>query len=48
LFDFLAPDWLNRRFSVFRCVLIGCINDVVCYDMHLLIGCTGAEVSLVA
>jgi hypothetical protein len=48
LFDLLAPDWLYVCFAVFRCVLIGYTDVVLCCDVHLLIGCTGAEGSFVA
>jgi hypothetical protein len=38
LFDFLAPDWLHRKCAVFRCVLIGCADVLLCCDVDLLIG----------
>jgi hypothetical protein len=43
LFDFLAPDWLHRSCAVFRCVLIGCTDVVLCCDVGLLSGCIGSE-----
>jgi hypothetical protein len=48
LFDFLATDWLHRSFAVFRCVLIGFTDSVLCCNVDLLIGCKGSERSFVA
>jgi hypothetical protein len=45
---FSFPDWLHRSCAVFRFVLIGCTDAVLCCDADLLIGCVGSEGSFVA
>jgi hypothetical protein len=48
MFDFLAPDWLHSSCALFRVVLIGCTDVVLCCDVDLLIGWIGSEGSFVA